>query len=155
MIWGFPNQTGIGHMVDARTGRVREKLNSPAYMDHLNDRSVTIAEVLCQTGYRTYLSGKWHVGDARPYWPVERGFMRSFALIAGVLTYFDPAVGPQFGTGPILDGQPYIEETRASISRTPSPITPVASSANTTWPRRFSSLWLIERHTGLCTRQRS
>ncbi|SVC71232.1 uncharacterized protein METZ01_LOCUS324086, partial [marine metagenome] len=48
-----PHQTGVGHMVsdDGLEG----------YRGDLNHRCVTIAEVLQSSGYKTYMSGKWHV----------------------------------------------------------------------------------------------
>src|SRR5438552_3561395 len=58
----YPHQAGMGHMV--------EGLPHPAYQGFLNDRCVTIAEVLRGAGYRTLMSGKWHVGEKRPHWPV-------------------------------------------------------------------------------------
>lgn len=71
---------GVGHMVQDR--------GLPGYLGHLNDRCVTIGEVLGSAGYRTYLSGKWHVGEARPHWPFDRGFERSYALVSGGTNYF-------------------------------------------------------------------
>ncbi len=76
----YPHQAGIGQMdID---------LKIPAYQGYLNHQSVTIAEVLKDAGYNTYMSGKWHIGNARGQWPVDRGFNRSFSLINGVSNYF-------------------------------------------------------------------
>ena len=49
-----PQQAGVGHMVQNRGTR--------AYQGYLRDDAVTIAEVLKGAGYRTMMSGKWHVG---------------------------------------------------------------------------------------------
>jgi len=76
----YSHQAGRGHMVENR-GR-------PAYQGYLNDRCVTIGEALRSAGYRTMISGKWHVGENRPHWPVDRGFDRSHALISGGTNYF-------------------------------------------------------------------
>jgi arylsulfatase A-like enzyme len=76
----YAHQAGIGHMVEDR-GR-------PSYIGRLNDRCVTLAEALRPAGYRTLMSGKWHVGAARPHWPVDRGFDRSYSLIRGDSNYF-------------------------------------------------------------------
>ncbi len=76
----YQHQAGIGHMVGNR--------GVPAYQGYLNDRCVTIAEVLRAGGYRTYMAGKWHVGDNRPHWPTDRGFDRYFGLVNGGSNYF-------------------------------------------------------------------
>jgi arylsulfatase len=76
----YSHQAGVGHMVENR--------GQPGYQGRLNDRCVTIAEVLKPAGYRTYMSGKWHVGEARPHWPVDRGFERSYSLVSGGTNYF-------------------------------------------------------------------
>jgi arylsulfatase A-like enzyme len=49
----YPHQAGIGHMMEDR--------GLDGYRGDLNDRCVTIAEVLEPAGYRTYMAGKWHV----------------------------------------------------------------------------------------------
>ena len=81
-----PHQTGIGVLTDD---------DSPdGYPGNLNDRCVTIAEVLKESGYRTYMSGKWHVAHdfhrPTPSWPRQRGFDRFFGTIAGAGSYYDP-----------------------------------------------------------------
>jgi arylsulfatase len=76
----YPHQAGVGHMVG--------KGPAPAYQGYLNDRCVTIAEVLRKGGYRTLMAGKWHVGEERPHWPCDRGFDEYFGLISGASNYF-------------------------------------------------------------------
>jgi arylsulfatase len=45
------------------------------------DQGITVAEALRPAGYTSYMAGKWHLGRARPHWPVDRGFDDSAALI--------------------------------------------------------------------------
>jgi len=59
------------------------------YQGYLNHQCVTLAEALKSGGYATYMSGKWHVGEDRPHWPVDRGFDRHYGLISGAMNYFD------------------------------------------------------------------
>lgn len=84
----YPHQAGIGHMMDDR--------GLEGYRGVLNRNAVTIAEVLKPAGYRTYMSGKWHVtrftgpnGD-RATWPIGRGFEKYYGIIGGAANYFDP-----------------------------------------------------------------
>jgi len=76
----YPHQAGVGHMVANR--------GVPAYQGYLNDRCVTIAEAIRAAGYHTAMSGKWHVGEQRPHWPLDRGFERYCGLISGASNYF-------------------------------------------------------------------
>jgi len=76
----YPHQAGVGHMVNNR--------GTPAYQGYLNDSCVTIAEALRAGGYRTAMSGKWHVGEERPHWPCDRGFEKYQGLISGASNYF-------------------------------------------------------------------
>jgi len=80
----YPHQVGIG-------GMVTRKENGPtgAYQGYINDNCVTIAEVLKSSGYQTYMSGKWHVGEFEPQWPNNRGFDKYYGLISGAMNYFD------------------------------------------------------------------
>ncbi|MDO8539983.1 MAG: sulfatase-like hydrolase/transferase [Opitutaceae bacterium] len=83
-----PHQAGIGNMVDEYARKVREQLASPAYADRLSVQTPTIAEVLRASGYRTGMTGKWHLGYERPHWPADRGFERSFTVLEGAMNYF-------------------------------------------------------------------
>ena len=56
------HRAGLGNMPETIPP---EHLGKPGYEKHLNNRVVTIAEQLRAVGYRTYLSGKWHVREVR------------------------------------------------------------------------------------------
>jgi len=98
----YPHQAGMGSMVGSKTG-------PGPYQGYLNDQCVTIAEVLKASGYATYMSGKWHVGEERPHWPVDRGFDKYYGLIGGAMNYFDIAKAKTEGTvrGFAIDGEPH------------------------------------------------
>lgn len=75
----YPHQTGVGHMM--------ENKGVPGYEGRLNDRCVTMAEVLRPAGYFTAMTGKWHVGQAQGVVPWERGFDRSLNAPSGGFYY--------------------------------------------------------------------
>ncbi len=79
----YQHRAGVGHM--------SQDWGIPAYQGHLNQQCVTIAEVLREKGYRTMMSGKWHVGGEREHWPDRRGFDQYFALPTGGGLYFYPS----------------------------------------------------------------
>ena len=77
----YPHQAGVGHMTEDK--------GLPGYQGHLNDRCVTMAEVLRPAGYFTAMTGKWHVGQNFGVVPWERGFERSLNAPAGGFYYAD------------------------------------------------------------------
>jgi arylsulfatase len=77
----YPHQAGVGHMTEDK--------GEPGYQGRLNDRCVTIAEVLRPAGYFTIMSGKWHVGQNFGVAPWNRGFERSLNGAAGGFYYPD------------------------------------------------------------------
>lgn len=86
----YPAQTGVGRMTVT-------DYNIPGYRGDLNHQSVTIAEVLKTAGYKTYISGKWHVTkqledvDSLKYnWPRQRGFDKFYGTIIGAGSFWDP-----------------------------------------------------------------
>jgi arylsulfatase len=91
-----PHQAGIGQMT--------ADLGVPAYQGYLREGCVTIAEVMKTAGYRTMISGKWHVsgswdnrnrdnwilGDKKHPLPKQRGFDRSFGLLNAADSFWNP-----------------------------------------------------------------
>ncbi len=82
-----PHQTGIG---------ILTKDDRPhGYPGSLNDRCVTVAEILSAAGYATSLVGKWHLASnirlANDAWPTRRGFDHFYGTLAGSCSYFQPA----------------------------------------------------------------
>ncbi len=90
----YPHQAGVGRMTGDR--------GTDGYRGDLNKQSVTIAEVLKQGGYRTFMSGKWHVtkhvgqwsGDSsltsKHNWPRQRGFDQFYGTITGAGSFYNP-----------------------------------------------------------------
>ncbi|MEK6481502.1 arylsulfatase [Catalinimonas sp. 4WD22] len=75
----------------AGVGAMNHDLGTPTYQGYLNDKCVTIAEVLKENGYHTIMSGKWHVGDERSQWPDKRGFQDFYGIPKGGGLYFYPS----------------------------------------------------------------
>ena len=86
----YPHQAGVGHMMSDS--------GVDGYRGELNRQCVTIAEVLKTTGYKTYMSGKWHVTKhikpesevEKSNWPRQRGFDRFYGTIHGAGSFYDP-----------------------------------------------------------------
>ena len=76
----YQHQAGIG---------ANENRGTPEYQAALNDKCVTLAEVLREAGYATYLSGKWHLGEEDSERPKARGFDRSYGILRGMSSYFN------------------------------------------------------------------
>jgi arylsulfatase A-like enzyme len=92
--------TGTDHHLAGMGSMYRETApnqeGQPGYEGHLNLRVATIAELLQDVGYHTYMTGKWHLGYGEDTSPAARGFERSFASLAGGAGHLDmmPIVGP-------------------------------------------------------------
>jgi arylsulfatase len=91
-----PHQAGIGQLT--------ADLGVPSYQGYLREGCVTISEVMKTAGYRTMISGKWHVasswdardrdnwvlGDKKHPMPKQRGFDRSFGILNAAESYWNP-----------------------------------------------------------------
>ncbi|MEH6584749.1 MAG: arylsulfatase, partial [Halioglobus sp.] len=77
---------GLGNMYELLSPNQK---GQPGYEGHLNDRVVSVASVLKDADYHTYMAGKWHLGHALDRDPSKRGFERSFTLLQGGASHFD------------------------------------------------------------------
>ena len=76
---------GIGSMFPVNN---TSRQGMPGYEHHLSDRIVTVAQLLKDGGYQTFMAGKWHVGSEDAYIPYAKGFEKSFALLDGGANHF-------------------------------------------------------------------
>lgn len=53
------------------------------YIGATNDRVKTIAEVLKERGYATFMAGKWHLGGKEEHLPPAKGFEQSYVMVGG------------------------------------------------------------------------
>ena len=60
-----------------------EHMNQPGYVGYLNFRVASLADLMSDAGYNTYMSGKWHLGAEVENGPRARGFKRSFVSLDG------------------------------------------------------------------------
>jgi len=64
-------------------------LGLPGYQGYLSKQVVTIPEVLYESGYHTYMVGKWHLGEGPGKDPFDRGFEETFILGTGGGSHWD------------------------------------------------------------------
>lgn len=89
----YAHRTGLGWMTASDQGL-------PGYRGEISDSTVTIAQVLQEKGYATYMTGKWHLvydrdmgaDGPKDNWPIQRGFDRYFGILAGGGGYFSPVI---------------------------------------------------------------
>jgi arylsulfatase A-like enzyme len=85
-----------------------EHEDEPGYSLHLEPGVQTVATRLKAAGYRTYMTGKWHLGHGPGDLPNEHGFDRSLALDASGADNWAPRpYMPYYQTAPWFeDGMP-------------------------------------------------
>jgi arylsulfatase A-like enzyme len=86
MLSGTDNHlAGMGTNAEGITDEQRGK---PGYEGYLNNRVASVAQTLADSGYETFMAGKWHLGEEPEHWPNKRGFQRSFAMMQGGTSHF-------------------------------------------------------------------
>jgi arylsulfatase len=64
-----------------------ERIGLPGYEGYLNNNAVHVAQLLHDSGYHTYIAGKWHLGSninaSANKTPDQWGFESSFAMLGG------------------------------------------------------------------------
>jgi len=95
-----PHRAGLG----GNHGAVASNQDGlPGYEGYLRDDVVSIAQLLNDGGYHTYMTGKWHLGKDGNN-PASRGFEKSFALMNGAASHW-------------ADQEPIIPGSRTRYSR--------------------------------------
>ena len=74
----YPHRVGLGHMT--------QDIGRPGYRGRIDDAAQTIAQRLRPAGYRSFLSGKWHLGTDDP---TEHGFESFYGTLVSAKTYWD------------------------------------------------------------------
>lgn len=99
LLTGVDNhQTGVATIPEVLP---REHEGKPGYSMHLEPGVTTLATRLQQAGYRTFMTGKWHLGDGDGQLPVDHGFDRSFILDAsGADNWEDKSYMPYYRYAP-------------------------------------------------------
>lgn len=91
LLTGVDNHlAGMGNMGEFMQ---TEQKGKPGYENRLNERVANLAEVLGVNGYRTLMTGKWHLGRSEEHSPKGKGFDKSFVLIQGGASHFDDMKG--------------------------------------------------------------
>jgi arylsulfatase A-like enzyme len=67
----------------------------------------TMADRFRAAGYHTAVFGKWHLGSAPRYHPLERGFDEFFGFLHGQHSYMSPTPNPN---NPLYDGRKTVTE---------------------------------------------
>ena len=109
----YAHQAGVGHMVDTAK-------SLPGYTGDLSTNCVTIAQVLRASGYRTMMTGKWHVtpvSNDQKNWPLQRGFERYYGTITGAGSFYDPGTLTS-GNEAVTPGSPDFYYTDAIAKNT-------------------------------------
>jgi uncharacterized sulfatase len=81
------------------TGRYSARVGAWAVTEGrqlLNPDEVTMAEVFQDSGYRTGMFGKWHLGDTWPFAPRYRGFQRVVRHLAGGIDEIGNPIGNDY-----------------------------------------------------------
>lgn len=92
----YPNRIGLVRAI------------GPGSKIGISSEEVTIAEMLKEKGYATAIVGKWHLGDAQKFLPLQHGFDEYFGLP------YSNDMWPVY-----YDGKP---DTRPRASKTPLPL---------------------------------
>ena len=106
LLTGMDNhRTGIATIPEVLP---KEQVGQPGYTMHLEPGILTLADRLKAAGYRTLMSGKWHLGSGAGDLPNAHGFDRSLALDASGADNWSPKpYMPFYQKAPWYeDGQP-------------------------------------------------
>ncbi len=84
-----PSRAGL--LTGRYQNRFGHEFNIPPVYSETNGlplEETTIADVMQNAGYRTIALGKWHLGYAPKFHPMERGFTDFYGFLQGARSYF-------------------------------------------------------------------
>lgn len=96
---------GVGNMSEMLAPSQRD---APGHEGYMNRNVVSFVNLLRDSGYHTYMTGKWHLGKLPDLIPRARGFERDFSMMEGESSYFDDMIGVSAGE----PKTPYTEDGR-------------------------------------------
>lgn len=115
----------------------------------INDTEETIAEILKKRGYHTAIIGKWHLGDAKKFLPLQHGFDEYFGL-----PYSNDMWPVNFDGKPV---QPTDTIAAAKLNKPPLPLiegnTPVRF-INTLEDQAMLTTWYTEKAINFINRKK-
>jgi len=109
----FTHFYNCGVCVTTRAGLLTGLHPRHGEQPRLRENMVTLAEVLRDAGYRTSLTGKWHLGSSAPRRPTDRGFEEYYGVASGCCNFFDPnRPDPAFYDGNRGRRRPFLHNER-------------------------------------------
>jgi arylsulfatase A-like enzyme len=87
-----PHLVGLGTMAEALSMNPGQ-VGKPGYEGFLRSDALSVAQLLLDNGYHTYMAGKWHLGTAVGQGPSVRGFEASWGPLGGFESHFAPTPG--------------------------------------------------------------
>lgn len=79
------HQAGLGNMFEELAPNQK---GQRGYEGYLHERVAPLPALFQDAGYRTFMSGKWHLGLEDDQAPTQRGFDKAFALLEGGAGHF-------------------------------------------------------------------
>lgn len=76
----YPHRVGLGHMTT-------NDLGLPGFRGVISSEAQLISEALASGGYRSFISGKWHLGTDDP---TKHGFEEFYGTLVSAKRFFDP-----------------------------------------------------------------
>src|SRR5205809_5129971 len=71
----YPQRVGMGEIPQVPGGKPwQTRVLYPDAPFGLSENEITIAKLLKARGYATGIIGKWHLGDRKPWMPLDHGF---------------------------------------------------------------------------------
>ena len=111
---------GLGNMIELMADN---QVGQLGYEGYLNGRAPTLATMLRDAGYHTYMAGKWHLGKTPDSIPAAQGFEDSVGVLeGGADNWKSKSYSPGYKAVHFFDGRQLLncppDSIRAASTRT-------------------------------------